>query len=62
MGKAPKGEPVAAIVGILRVDVAGVEVQVVAICSIIQSSWPVVPAARLIAQSTTAVGVEASAH
>ena len=37
-GKATKGEPVAAIVGILRVDVAGVEVQVVAIRGISQSS------------------------
>ena len=37
-GKAPKGEPVAAIAGILRADVAGVEGQVVATCGIIQST------------------------
>ena len=34
--EATKGEPVAATVGILRVDVAGVEVQAAAICGISQ--------------------------
>ena len=59
--KATKGEPVAAIAGrLLREDVAGAEVQVVATCGIIQSSGPIVAVARLTAQSTIAVA--ASAH
>ena len=44
---ATKGEPVAAIEGILRVDEVGVEVQVVATRGASQSTRPVEPAARL---------------
>ena len=60
--KATKREAVAAIVTVLRVDVAGVETQAVANYGVREPSRPVVPVARLIVQITSVVVVAASAH
>ena len=61
-GKATKSKTIAAIVGSLRADAAGVEGHEVAIGGIIQKSQPVVAVARLIVQRTIVVVVVASAH
>ena len=60
--EATEGDPEAAIVVILRADVAGAEVQAVATCGTTQTTRPIDPVVRLKVQITIEVVVVSSAH